>query len=175
MKLKIFKILLLLIIIVCSCREKHTDRNKLIFNDRIDNVRDSLIKLEKLLSLLPQRLDNKNINYYVEHDKLFINDSLINTDSTISPTFSNVFTIEQKRSILTLSAYLNRNFLSSGYFDENDKIWRFIYRDFSGKTFDDTRDVCVLNISRNFTLSNDTILDHKGNVYLLAPIDAKVR
>lgn len=164
-----------LITIVFSCKRNHKERNELVFQNKFEDVQDSLSKMEKLLSRLPKRTDNKNTNYYIKDEKLFISDSLISKNFITSILLSNVYTLEQKRDFLKLSYYLNENFLSSAYFDESDKLWRFIYKDFPESTFNDCRDVCLLDFSKTLTLSNDSVLDHKDKIYLLAPKDAEIR
>jgi hypothetical protein len=175
MKIARLIVVMIAIAIFTSCIMKPNERNKLAFKDKVENVQDSLTKMENLLSRLPKRNDNKNINYYIEDGKLFISDSLINKSFITSSLFSNIYTPGQKKDFLELSDYLNMNFLSSAYFDEADELWRFIYKDFPQRTFNDTRDVCILDYSKVLLLSRDTILDHKDKVYLLAPKDAKIR
>jgi hypothetical protein len=176
--MKIIRLIVVMIaiaIFTSSCIRKPNERNKLAFKDKVENVQDSLSKMENLLSKLPKRNDNKNINYYNEDGKLFINDSLINKSFITSSLFSDIYTSGQKKDFLELSDYLNMNFLSSAYFDEADKLWRFIYKDFPQRTFNDTRDVCILDYSKVLLLSRDTILDHEDKVYLLAPKGVKIR
>lgn len=169
-KSKIILIILFLIAII-SCINKPRNRDRLIFIDKVDHVRDSLSKIEGLLSMLPKRNDIKNINYKFSDHRFSINDTSMN--DIRDSVFSNIYTINQKAELLKLSRYLGDNFVSGGYFDEVYGIWRFQYRDFPESRFNDVRDLCVFD-SGNVSLEKDTILDQKDGIFLLAPKEAKI-
>ena len=76
---------------------------------------------------------------------------------------------------MTISNYLNNNFVSSAYFDEVDDVWRFIYKSIPNSNYDSIRDICLSHNAESLITSNDTILDHKAQLYLLAPKDAIIR
>jgi len=164
------------VIVSSSCRKHFPERNKIIFTDDINHIKDSIIKMQEILSELPKRIDNRNVNYNVENGKVYLNDSLLDRKFTPNRVYTGVLTTQQKGELINLAFYLNKNYLSSAYFDKNEKLWHFIYRDFPERTFNDTRDISILDYGRNISvLDMDTILDHKDNVYLLAPEGAKIR
>ncbi|WP_207534482.1 hypothetical protein [Desertivirga arenae] len=158
---------------IYSCYKNPPERNKIVFEDEIKNVQDSLLMMKALLIKLPKRSDILNINYNIKDGKLYVNDSLLNFD--YRDALGNLTAFEKRRFIM-LSFYLNKRHISSGYFDEGSNIWRFIYRDLPDITYNDSRNIVLLtNELANSIISTDTILDQKGELYLLAPKDAKIR
>lgn len=66
-------IIILMIVVIVSCSKNPVGRNTIVFEDEVRNVQDSLIKMMKLLALLPKRSDNLNINYIIKNGKLYAN------------------------------------------------------------------------------------------------------
>jgi hypothetical protein len=168
--------LLAIIITACySCKKSNSDRNRLIFKNDINSVQDSLIRFKNLLSKLPKRNDNRNVTYSIEDGKLKINDTLIVNYFSKLQHKSKILNLEEIHTFIRISNFLKDNYLTSAYFDEVGKRWRFIYRDFPERTYNDTRDICLLDTSESKSiLETDKILEKKNRLYLLAPKDAVI-
>lgn len=166
----------MIVVIVSSCSKNPVERNTIVFEAEIRDVQDSLITMMKLLTLLPKRSDNLNINYTIKRGKLYANysflkDSIIEVGNPFSP-----FGGSEKKDFTSLAIYLNKNHISSAYFDESSSLWRFIYRDIPDITYNDSRDIVVLSNKEAKPIElTDKILDKKDRLYLVAPIDAKIR
>lgn len=157
-----------------SC-DRSSERNALSFKDKFKDVQDSLAKMERLLSKLPQRNDNRNRNYVLQEDELLLNGIPIEEFTFTTHKLSNIYTTKEIQEILSIANYLNKNFVSGAYFDEVDGLWRFTYKPVSNSNYDSIRDIYLSHSSKLLTTSNDTILEHKAQLYLLAPNDAKIQ
>jgi hypothetical protein len=75
-----------------------------------------------------------------------------------------------------LTMYLAVNHCDSGYLDNYFNNWTFTYRYLPDGDFHDTREIIYLKESDSSKLIlHYKILDHKKNIFLVAPIDAKIR
>lgn len=169
-------IILTLMFMASSCYKNPIERNTIVFEDEVQHVHDSLIEMLKLLPLLPERSDNLNTNYTINNGALytnygFLNDSIVETGDPFAR-----FSVSEKKEFTDLAFYLNKNHISSGYYDESSSIWRFVYRDIPDLTHHDIREIVIISTQDSKLIGvTDTVLDEEGQLYLMAPIDAKIR
>ncbi len=155
------------------------ERNHVVFKDQIKNVQDSLIKMRALLKKLPIDIKGLNTRYFFENEVLFINsepcgkiDSFkIDTVKVLSK-FSN----NEKMQFLILAKYLQRNYITCGYFDLSANLWLFEYRVLPDNTFNDSRSITILSDKEDQLLEPFfRILDRKNMVCLIVSKEAKIR
>ena len=173
-----------LFIIVCliflnSCREHHPERNKIIFNDNLVDVRDSMLEMQRLLGKLPQEdsipkglfefIDNKLYYRNIKAKDSISNRTLLDTELVSSSPFLNVFTLAEKRNFYRLANYLRYNFLTEAYYDASLGHWMFKYRDLSNDIIDDEREICIIYSLDEFRYLTeyDTVLEQQNNLLLL--------
>jgi hypothetical protein len=162
-----------------SCYKNPVERNTIVFKDKNQEVEDSIVKLTELLKKFPKSNTVFNTNYYFEENKFFINNSYVgdyhNLNLDTIKSFSK-YNSSERTQFINITKFLNENYLSSGYLDDYLDQWSFVYRYIPDGDFHDTRDLIFFKVSDSVQLkSHYKILDHKNNIFLLAPIDADIR
>jgi len=193
MKIKI-KTTILLVIVIClfSCDtlDNPKVRNKLIFNDRISFVTDSVNAMNKILlktgrkfSIYGIDVDMNNINRDENEFFLYVNDVSHSvqkvgelTDSTLykSKLLEFINSTDRKH-FINLALYLNKNHLSTCYIENNQPSYMYradIYMADRQKDLD--RFVVFANSEQEIDLNQYKILDKSKNMYLIANKDAKI-
>jgi len=175
MKLK-KNILLLLFITLFSCYRNPKERNALVFENKIENVQDSINKLIFFLNKFPDNKDGLNKHYIIKENEIYINESLQDLKRNDLNKFLNGFDMHQRNEFTSLIQYLDINYIKSAYFDKQLGLWCFIYRDIEDVDYDDSRIVVFLdNAKLSNTLVGYSILDKKDKLFLIAPKDAIIR
>jgi hypothetical protein len=171
MKTYIIFLSLVLTIACTSCNRGNELINKIIFNDNIENVQDSLLKITQLLTKIKDPVViNKGYSYTLGN--LVVNNMLIDTTEIAKldtiQAISN-FSKSEKLEFIKLCVYLKSNRITSGYFDTYLGLWLFDYRySPAGESIDD-RAISLLNKKDIFRDRRSIkILDHKGMIYLLS-------
>jgi len=156
-----------------SYYQKSQNRNKIVFEDEFKDVQDSLVSMKKFLNQLPKRSDRLNVNYIIKNKALYVNEVEVKL-GTSTPNALKGISISEQNNFIGLTKYLYKNHISSAYFDQRKKIWRFIYNESSDASFNDVRDIVLVDSGvTEFISSLDTILERKEKLYLLAPVGAK--
>jgi hypothetical protein len=173
-KKSILVIILFAAFLSASCYYNPSERNRIEFKDNFTNVQTALFKMEKLIKKLPS--SEVNINYEFKNDSITINDS---PKQDSSQYFTNqelaAFAESERKEFLMLAKYLSNNYISAGYLHYNSDVCLFIYRNLPENTFDDSRNIAFLKDAENTVHKSESkILDKKGCLMLVAPIDAKI-
>ena len=166
-----------LILLLSSCTLTDKNRNQIVFEDPIDTVQNALFHVEQMLDSLPfayhekddlayYGLDNDGYLTFNKFHKHKISENL--RIPGLSDEFSSTF--------LNLILFLRKNYISGAYQSLSTKIWTFSYRDLLEGGYDEVREIIVFNKDSdtlNLALDNK-IIEHKGNLLLIAPKDAKM-
>ncbi len=171
MKLK-GKILVLLFI--CNNYACNNPREKLFFNDKIENIQSALLEMNVLLYKLPKNSNNFNTNYGFANNKIEINSRIgIGVDSTheITEQALKCLSVNDRLRFLKLAEYLKDNDMSEGYIDQQLNKCMFLYHTSTNTSFDDVREIIILKKPDVAALRKlYKILDRKDMIYLIAPI-----
>lgn len=179
MKHKVISLIFAASTLCVGCYKNAIERSTIVFKDSVQNVQDSLLVMQKLLSAMPKSQTPLNTNYYYQENDLYINNLNVgNPDSVLLDTVQGFvnFSDQQKKQFVLLSKYLMRNYITSGYLDDSGNLWFFEYRPLENGDFHDTREIVVLKGKDSVLIKNRSkILDRKRMVFLLAPKEAKIR
>lgn len=171
-------------LLLASCTgQDNVERNKIVFNDPIPVVEDSIKAIQKLLEKLPEA---KVTNYYITNSgKLAVNSEIIgefkelktNQQLDTVKVFQN-FTKKEIQELLNLVSFLKKNFIESTYKDIRMNEYIFSYRRTEANEFNDNRDIMLVE-NKSDTLNGSfvsykRILDRKGKLILVAPKDAVI-
>jgi len=189
-----FKITVICVIIffIFSCVKINnpTERNKLVFNDSIRSVKDSLITMNQILlktgrksSIYGIDADMNSINHNENDLFLYVDDSLHSaqkvgkiTDSILykSKLLRFIEPLNRKR-FINLALYLNKNHLSTCYIQNEQPCYMYrsdIYM--ADRQTDLDRFVVFAKSKYEIDSIRYKILDSSNNLYLLANKDAKI-
>jgi len=162
-----------------NCNLGRIHLNKIVFQDNVINVQDSLLEMQGLIKKLPPNIENFNTNYGFENEALIVNGIPgKSTDSSI--VYSNEalqkLPTHERDIFLKLAKYLKRNFITAGYIDQQSNLCLFVYRELPNNSFNDVREIAVLRKPDTIVFRKEyKILDHEGMLYLIAPKDAQIR
>jgi hypothetical protein len=177
--LKYYKLILLLVPLLVSCTAiiNPKERNELTFEDKIDNVYDSIGAMNSLLN----KCISKNFAIAIDKNELYLIDNRGSqkignlTDSLfyLNDSINFVQKKDQKR-FLKLSDYLNTNHLERWDID-NYKV-EFCYRSdiYMADHQTDLNRIVLIVDSVNLDLMHYKILDRYKNLYLLANKEAEI-
>lgn len=174
----------------CGNLNNPKERNKLIFNDNISSVTDSVIAMNNILlksknGLFTYGIDvdmnnaDRNDNeffLYIDDSSNSVHNAGIITDSLLykSKWLDFIDSSERKR-FVNLALYLNKNYLSSCNFENGQLVYMYradIYM--ADRQTDLDRFVVFANSEQNIDLNRYKILDKLRNLYLLADKNAKI-
>lgn len=169
-------LILFFLVILFSCCGNRVERNTLVFDDKVENVQDSISRLMYFLNNFPINEEGFNTHYVVKNEKIYINQGFQNEQFNDLNKFLSDYTVSQKNEFISLVKYLYKNHINSGYFDRGLNIWVFTYRHFDEAGFNDVRDIVLLNreIPENIR-AEFNVLDKKGSLYLIVPKEASIR
>lgn len=166
-----------LLLLFIACLNGDQNRNKIVFKDNIDTVQNALIHLQSLLDSLPPVQKGADFlpNYGLQNGYLSMNNFHQRrvSDTMTIPGLSK----ESSSKFINLALFLKDNFVSSANKPLNSNVWFFNYRKVFDENYDDIREIIVFKDKTdtvNLSVDNQ-ILDHKRNLLLLAPKDAKIR
>lgn len=168
-----------------ACQRTDPIRNKIVFNDLVANVQDSIAALYPIMDKLVY--EPNQMNFFTDHDGYFyINsyrvgkESLLNKPDELAnmSAFASL-SVSEVKEFARLQAYLRRNNITSFGITALDGH-TFTYLD--PVSYNDYRDITLLTDSTDSSYTpGDTfrvqyqILDRKKDLLLLAPVDAKIR
>jgi hypothetical protein len=101
-----------------SCQQIDPARNKIVFNDNIEIVQDSLIHMQTLLEKLPKTY---RVNYFVDPEGyLYVNNTKLGYLKVNNPKIRRDMSFEKfsnkdYRSFFWLMSFLVRNYVTSSY------------------------------------------------------------
>jgi len=170
-----------LVVLLCSisCNQEISPRNKIVFEDNVDVVADSIKQMDELLYKFPK---NEQINYFMDNEgSLYVNNeklgSLVgainNTEIRNHKVFKN-FANEEINDFFNLMAFLLYNHIDGAVMELSIQKFVYGYRKTPENRFDDLREIVILDGANN-TLSGDfkkiyKVLDEKSNLALIAPL-----
>lgn len=175
----------LIIFLGCiSCNQEIPLRNKIIFQDSVMLVADSIAKMEKLLYKLPE---NERVNYFMDNKgNLFINNKKLGTlkgainNSRIrsDESFKN-FTSQEIDEFFNLMVYLLRNHIDGAVMELSVGKFVYGYRQTKENKFNDVREIIFMqdeaDINSAEFYKTYQLLDKKNSLVLVAPASAKIR
>jgi hypothetical protein len=168
-------------LLTLSCGQDNSVRNKIVFEDDIEAVTDSIAKMDLLLYKLP---GNMPINYFMDNGgKLYVNNEELGklAGATNNPRIrrSNVFNKFNDAELdqfFNLIYYLLKNHIDGARMDPDASRFMFLYRSILENRYDDIR---LINLVKGGLDSSYTkeyqILDMNERVVLVAFEDAKIR
>lgn len=172
--------LLIASLLTCyACSHKTPpELNNIVLKDPPEDVYDSMMKLNNLLSRLP---NEKNMlrnfgfadkgkgqnNDFNKDTVLFINDHEINTVSIDTVSVLSVYTAEERRTMVSLMQYLKSNYLHFGSYEMGfGPFWYYGYRE-------DLSDFYVPDMRSLVALKEVSDTDHFETVSVFRIIDRK--
>ncbi len=190
----LFKIAVLLsatsFLFSCGNLDNPKERNKLVFEDSINSVNDSVNAMNELLLKTGRQfyiyaidVDMNNVDRNENDFFLYVDDTShsaqkvgIITDSLLykSKLLEFIDTLARKR-FVSLALYLNKNYLSSCDIENGNPIYMYksdIYM--ADRQTDLFRYVVFANSEQEIDLNRYKILDKHRNLYLLADKEAKI-
>ncbi len=182
-RLKIYVIgLIFYVHLLYSCQQIDPARNKILFNDNIEIVRDSLKHMQTLLEKLPRTY---RINYFVDGDGyLYVNNTKLgylkgavnNARIRKDMSFEN-YTDKDYKDFFRLMAFLVRNHIDAASYEGEIDSFVFDYREIDDLTYDDVRLIVLEtgNGGNNKFRGKYKILHESLGLKLLAPHDAKIK
>lgn len=178
-------LVLLMGILAVSCWYRNPmERNTIVFEDRLEDVRDSMVKIQVFFDKIPEREDVFNRLYEIKEGKLYLNSIyIVDSIDGITPRIADGdnawvnFTADEKEIFNGLATYLNRNHISCAYLDNMSNFWQFCYRELPDEVFNDSRNIVLINNEKELSALRlrDTVLDQKGKLCLIAPKGAVIR
>jgi|SRR5215831_12534460 len=181
MKLKVLLLNFSIPVCLLSCNFFNSPQaNKIKFASPIDEIEDSILKLNGILDKLPRAEDMRNY-YFGDRDILFINHTQIGSPDHLkldSLDLLSGFSYADKSEFLNIINYLKSNQITGSYHEPNAKMWFYDYYNTCDIGFDDCRNIVVVRqLSDQKQLENAPfkIIDQRDRMFLIAPLTAKIK
>jgi len=156
-------------------------RNKINFRDEISNVADSITYMELLIKKLPAKsivgsfLDDDGY-LYVNSEKIGSLKHALSDSSMMHNAVFKDFSKDEYQKFISITIFLLKNYIDASGIDNITGLFTHEYRRTEEYTYRDLRYIMV-NVdttSQNF-FEHYQVIDSKENVFLVAPIDTKVK
>lgn len=158
-------------------------RNKIIFEDKVEKVADSLERMHSLLEKFPI---TRRVNYFMDREgNLFISNEnigplkgAINNPRTRNDIAFEKFTDKEINEFFELMSFLYGNHIDAATLQKPIGKFLFKYRRTEENKYNDLREVMIIKSPKDTLLKefkkSYKILDKKTNLILVAPKDAEV-
>lgn len=169
------------IVLLYSCGDikNPAQRNKLIFNDSLYAVADSVNIMNEILF----KTGKGKYAFVVDSDYLYVNDALNNISKigllsdTLTYKSELLLFIDktERRRFVNLVQFLNQNYIGWCYLKYDQFV--YIYRSdiyMADRQMDLERFIIYATSKQEIDLTRYKILDRSGNLYLLADKNAKI-
>lgn len=160
----------MLTVLIISCKPSVVPKNYLNFQSDIYLVEKRLQKITSYMKSLPVSDSNKNVNYYVENDKIFINDEEVDIDNLSNVNALSFLNENEKQDFIDNIYFLRQDDIIMCFYDKVTNNWMFGYRSIGAEDYDQVRLIALIennsekNISRYYN-----IIDSQDRVILLSP------
>jgi len=156
-------------------------RNKIDFPDNINQVSDSIKLMESLFKKIPQ---HERINYFIDSEgNLYVNNKKL---GALNEAFNNSsirddsvfldFSDMEYQKFISIIVFLLKNNIDASVKDNTSGFFAFEYRKTPEYTYNDLRDIIIdVDTTAPLFVKRFQILDRKGNMILVAPIDVKIK
>jgi hypothetical protein len=178
-----------MVFIISSCGNFKNPkvRNKLVFKDDIEIVKDSILEFGKLMKNFDNRYlyiiergdfedySYKNYRLFLDNDNLKSIEIGYLTDTNLYKRINSVNKINNPKRFVSLVLFLEKNQLNSAR-KINGKLF-FSYRShfyMADRQKDLIRYVVLVKDIRDIDLNKYKVLDNKGSLFLLADKDAEI-
>lgn len=155
-------------------------RNNIEFADNINQVADSILRMEDLLKKTPKQpvlssfTDNEGF-LFVNGKRLGLLKNAVNDSSIRSAPVFIKFSNDDYVKFISISIFLLKNYIGYSMRDNVSGLFVHGYRETKENSYDDMREIMVgVDTTAPVFVKRYQILDRKENVILVAPIDARV-
>jgi hypothetical protein len=158
-------------------------RNKIVFEDKIEAVADSMERMHFLLEKIPitgrvNYFMDREGNLYISNEKIGSLKGAINNPTIREDVAFEKFTNQEINDFFNIMAFLYKNHIDAANLQNQVGEFLFTYRRTDENTFDDLREIMIVNsyqdtVSSGFKRTYQ-VLDKKSNLLLVAPKSAKV-